>query len=106
MLTNPALGSGLQGKTGPGFFAALLPSLVGLGLLIGAIVFFFVLLMGSIQWITSGGDKQALEGARSKLTNGLMGLVILFATFAVIQFIEFFFDINILTLDIGPLVIQ
>jgi hypothetical protein len=69
-------------------------------------VFFFVLLTGAISWITSGGDKQALEGARSKITNGLIGLVILFVAFAVIQFIESFFGIKILTIDIGSLIIQ
>lgn len=106
MINNPALGPALQDKTGSTFFAAFLPNLVGLTLLGGSIIFFFVFLMGAIGWITSGGDKQALEGARAKITNGIIGVVLLFVAFAVIGLIETFFDINILTIDIGPLIIK
>lgn len=106
MIKNPALGPALQGKTGSAFFAAFLPKLIGLVLLGGTLVFFFVFLMGAIGWITSGGDKQGLEAARGKITNGIIGLVLLFVSFAVIKLIETFFGINILTIDIGPLIIQ
>ena len=77
MISNPALGPALQGKTGSAFLAAFLPKLIGLILLGGSLIFFFVFLIGAIGWITSGGDKQAVEGARGKLTNGLIGLMIL-----------------------------
>ncbi len=106
MIKNPTLGPALQGKTGSAFFAAFLPKAVGLTLLAGSLIFFFVFLIGAIQYISSGGDKQAVEGARSKLTNGIVGLVLLFISFAVIGLIEKFFNINILTIDIGPLIIQ
>lgn len=107
MLNNPALkGTSLQGKTGTSFFAAFLPKLIGVTLTIGVLIFFGVFLLGAIQWIMSGGDKQALEGARAKITNGIIGLVVLFIAFAVMQLIERFFGINVLTIDFGPLVIQ
>lgn len=110
MIKNPALGPTLEelqkDTSGTGFFAKLLPSLIGLGLVIGVIVFFFVFAIGAIQWIFSGGDKGAIESARAKINNSLIGLVILFAAFAVALFIEKFFDINILTLDIAGLRIE
>ncbi len=105
-ITNPALGPNLSGLSGSGFFAALLPKLVTLVFIIGGLIFFFILVTGAISWITSGGEKQALESARSKITNGLIGIVILFVGFAVITFIERFFGIKILTIDIGSLIIQ
>ena len=108
-IKNPALGdtlnSLLQGD-GTSYFSTLLPNLVGLCYIIGTIIFFFMLIMGGIQWISSSGDKQALEGARGKITNALIGLVILFSTFAIINLIEVFFKVKIMTLDIGSLVIQ
>lgn len=106
MIQNPALGGALQNQTGSTFFAAFLPKMIGLTLIVGSLIFFAVFVMGAIQWISSGGDKQALEGARGKLTNGIIGIVILFASFAIIGLVETFFDINILTIDIGPLIIQ
>ena len=105
-IRNPALGPALQGKSGLGFFQTFIPNLVGLALVIGVLVFFFIMLMGAIQWIASGGDKAAVEAARGKITNAIVGVVILLALFALLKIIEDFFGINILTLDIGPLVIE
>ncbi len=105
-ITNPALRETLQRKSGLEFFQDLVPNLVGLAFVVGALVFFFIMIIGAIQWITSGGDKTALEGARGKITNALVGIVILFALFALLKVLEDFFGINILTLDISPLKIE
>ena len=106
---NPALGPTLQGYLGStggiSFFSHLVPNLVGLVFVVGALAFFAMLVTGAIQWITSGGDKQALEGARGKISNAVVGLVLLFAALAIIKFIEYFFKINILSLDILGLTI-
>jgi hypothetical protein len=104
-ITNPVLGN-LGQKTGLSFFQGFIPGLIGLAFVAGTIIFFFILILGAIQWISSGGDKQALEGARGKITNAIIGIVILFSLFAVLSLIQNFFHITILTLDIGPLVIQ
>lgn len=107
---NPALGPALQGfagsEGGSAFFSALIPKAVTLVLIGGSLIFFFILVAGAIQWISSGGDKQALEGARSRITQAIVGLLILFASFALIQFMESFFGVKILTLDINVLKIQ
>jgi hypothetical protein len=105
---NPVLGglNDVGGATGVGFFAALIPALIGLLMAVGAIVFIFMLLWGAVQWILSGGDKGAVESAKGRVTNAIVGLVLLFSTFAIVKLVETFFGINILTIDIGPLVIQ
>lgn len=108
-IENPILGDDLNAilvADPAGFLKVYLPNLIGLVFVIGTVIFFFMLLIGSIQWISSGGDKTALEGARSKLTNALIGIILLFASFAIIKVIETFFGVDILTLDIGPLVIE
>ncbi len=103
---NPALGDRLQTLSGLQFFQKLLPAMVGLGFVIGSLIFVFVMIVGAIQWITSGGDKAALDAAKGKITNALVGLIILFSIIAIIKLIESFFGISILTIDIGPLKIQ
>ncbi len=110
-INNPALGTTLTQMlsvpdTAVFFFNKLLTQFIGLTFVAGTVIFFFMFLWGAIQWISSGGDKQALEGARGRITSALVGLVILFASFAIIKLIEGFFKVHILTLDIGPLVIQ
>ena len=89
-----------------GFVKSAVPAVIALLLIAGSLVFFFIFIMGAIQWIASGGDKQALEGARGRVTSALIGLVILFSTFAIIKLIEYFFGVSILALDIGSLVIR
>ena len=104
-ITNPAFkDSPLEGiATGKAFFQELVPNLVGLAFVVGVLIFFFVMATGAIGWITSGGDKATLESARGKITNALVGIIVLFALFALLGVIEDFFGINILQLDIGPL---
>lgn len=105
-LTNPVLRGSLQGETGIGFFQKFIPNAVGIGFLIGVLLFFLYMIMGAISWISSGGDKAALETARSRITQAITGLVVLLSLFALLKVIETFFGINILTLDIGPLEIN
>jgi len=106
-ISNPVLGPALQGFSksdgGGQFFSALIPNAIILTFIVGSLIFFFMLVTGAIQWISSGGDKQALEGARGKITNALIGIVLLFVALAIIRLIESFFGVSILTLDIGPL---
>lgn len=104
-LYNPAIGN-LGNNSGISFVQQLIPSLVGLAFVVGVLIFFFMLLLGAIQWISSGGDKAAVEGARGKITQALVGIIVLFSVFAIIKVVETFFGINILTLDIGPLIIK
>lgn len=104
-ITNPGIGS-LGENTGVSFFQKLLPSLIGLVLVAGAIIFFFMILIGAIQWISSGGDKASVEAARGRITQALIGIIVLFSVFAIIKLVENFFGISILTLDIQPLMIK
>lgn len=105
VIGNPALGA-LGNNTGESYFQKLIPAFASLAFLIASVIFFFMIIIGSIQWIWSNGDKQALETARARITNALIGMVLLFAVFALIKVIETFFHIHILTLDIASLMIR
>lgn len=77
-------------------FPQIIQGLIGLALVIAAIVFFFILVIGGIRWILSGGDKAQTEAARNQITAALVGLVIVFAAWAIVQLIQAFFGIQIL----------
>jgi hypothetical protein len=79
---------------------AIISGLIRGALVVAAIVFFFILVIGGIRWIMSGGDKAATEGARSQITAALVGLVIVFAAWAIVQLIQVFFGINIFQLTL------
>jgi hypothetical protein len=67
-------------------------------MVVAAVIFFFILVIGGIRWIASGGDKSATEGARSQITAALVGLIIVFAAWAIVALIQTFFGINIFSL--------
>lgn len=102
-IRNPLLTPELQNISGEDYFALIMPKIVGLALLFGSLTFFFMLVIGAISWIAAGGDKANLESARGRISNALIGLVVLFATFAIIRLVETFFNVDILKIDLGPL---
>ncbi|MCL5411821.1 MAG: hypothetical protein M1150_03780 [Patescibacteria group bacterium] len=75
----------------------LLTVLLQAVIILGGLLFFIYLLVGGLQWITSGGDKASLESARNRITNALIGLVILVGAFSIIKIIETVFGISIIS---------
>ncbi len=95
-ITNPALSDNLQSLSGGGFLGKSISTFIELALILGAIVTLFMLLIGGIQWMTSGGDKAGLEAAKGRITAALIGLLILFSAFAIIKLLETIFGIPLL----------
>lgn len=71
------------------------PVIIKLLLTVAALAFFIWLILGGIRWITSGGDKTKTEEARNQITAALVGLVIVFAAWAIAQLINTFFGIDV-----------
>ena len=65
-------------------------------LIIVSLVFFFILVIGGLKWITSGGDEKKVAAARAQITNALIGLVIVFAAWAIMNLIGTVFGIKLL----------
>lgn len=69
---------------------------------IGAIFVLVYFVWGAVEWIASGGDKGKIESARNRITQAVVGLIILVGSYAIIGFIgQIFFgdDFNILRLN-------
>lgn len=65
------------------------------------IIAFIYLLWGGWAWIMSGGDKDALERARKRVTTSLVGLAIVFSSYALLYLIQGFFGINLIELKLN-----
>ena len=63
----------------------LISALLNLVMLFAAILVFAYLIWGGIEWITSGGDKGQTEKARNKITAAIVGLIVLAASYAILQ---------------------
>jgi len=78
------IGTDPTGATG---VSKLLSNLVALIYAIAAIVLIFMILWGAFDWMTSEGDKEKIEKARSKIINAIIGILLFAVAFAVIQLI-------------------
>jgi hypothetical protein len=72
----------------------LLPNLINLILVISVTVCFFILLLGGLQWITSGGDKDSLTKAKGKITSALVGIAIVFSAWIILGLVKHFFSLD------------
>lgn len=63
---------------------------------IAALIVLFMLVIGAFQWITSGGEKDAVGKARSRITHALIGLAILALAFLITTVIGQILGINVL----------
>ena len=78
--------------------------LVAMVMIIAGVIFFFMLVIGGIKWIMSGGDKGKTEEARNQITAALIGLIIVFAAWAIILLIQQIFGVSLLNFAIPNIV--
>lgn len=105
-ITNPALKDTLQGMDGATFLGTLLPNAITLLLIVAGVVLLFILIIGGIRYMLSGGDKAQAEAARGQLTSALIGIVLVFSAFAIINLIGIFFGINLINIDLSKFILK
>lgn len=54
-----------------------------------------MLVFGGFQLLTSAGDKNAVEAAKKRITNSIVGFVIIFASYWIVQLVGKILGINI-----------
>ncbi len=79
-----ALGNGSTG------ISKFLNNLIILIYMIAAVVFIFMMVWGALQWLISGGDKEAVAGARNRIIHAIIGIMLFAAAFALIQILGTF----------------
>lgn len=52
---------------------------------VAALLVLVMLIIGAMQWILSGGDKEAVQKARERITAALIGLAILALAFLIVN---------------------
>lgn len=89
-IRNPALSDTIGSNAGGGGSAILAKFIVTLWytlLTLGGLAVLVFILMGGVSWITAGGDEKKIENARNKITQALIGMLILFASIAFVNWI-------------------
>ena len=74
-------------------------NLILLTFILVIILALFFLIWGGIKWVTSSGDKTKVQGARNTMIYAIIGLIIVFLSYFVINVITTFFKVpSVITL--------
>lgn len=76
--------------------ATILANALTIMLTIAVIVTLIYLILGGMQWISSGGDKQKVAAARSRLTWAIIGLIVALGAFFIINAIGYLVQTDLL----------
>ncbi len=74
----------------------VISGVIGFLTMIAALWFIFQFITAGFQWISAGGDKNDTTAARDKITNSLIGLVIVVIAWAIIGVIGSMLGLSIL----------
>ena len=93
LLPAPVLAANIQiNKKDIGFaipsLGDLLTFLIRIFFIVAGLAALLFLLTGALSWVTSGGNKENVDKARDKITNAVVGLIIIVAVLAVIVTLE------------------
>ena len=77
-------GTGIQIPT----LSIILTFAIRMFFIIGGLAALLFLLLGALAWITSGGDKENVSKAQAKITNAIIGVILIAVVLAVIVTLE------------------
>jgi TRAP-type C4-dicarboxylate transport system permease small subunit len=64
---------------------------LNLAIIAAIIICLFMLIWGGFDWITSEGDKQKVANARQRLAMAIIGLIVVFLSFMIVNIVSTFF---------------
>jgi hypothetical protein len=69
------------------FGGNLIASVINILFIIAILIALIYLIWGGIKWIMSGGDKGALQQAREHVIAAIIGLVVVFLAYFIVNFV-------------------
>ncbi|MCL5411815.1 MAG: pilin [Patescibacteria group bacterium] len=62
---------------------------------LAGIVLLVYLIIGGFKFITSGGDQKALQSAKNTISNAVLGFILVFVSFWLLQIISTIFNVGV-----------
>lgn len=91
---NNGLNFGKLCGVGAGGIGGLISNIITILFIVAVLLAIAFLVYGGIKWITSGGDKGKVEAARGTIVAALVGLVLVFLSYFVINLVAQFFGLG------------
>lgn len=94
-------GIGLYGSTVTGNpttaasqLSLLISNTIGIMTIIAGIYFLFQLILSGFRWIAAGGDKQVVQEAQKRISNSLIGLIVVVISYVFLGIVGFIFGVD------------
>ncbi|MDH5533402.1 MAG: hypothetical protein OEX81_03180 [Candidatus Pacebacteria bacterium] len=84
-------------KTFPEWLAMLINSVM----IVAALLLLIYMLWGGIAWLTAAGDSSKISAARDKMTQAVIGIVVLSASIAIFMLVQTILGIEVLNFTGG-----
>ena len=91
-----------QGSSAEGIVQIIVLNVITLFFAVGGIGVVIYFIWGAVDWIMSSGDKEKVAAARKKMTNAIIGLVLLSLSYFIIRLVGEIVGFN----PLGPLEIR
>lgn len=79
-----------------GLFNRTISLFVGVLTIIAGLWFIFQFFLGAFGWLTAGSDKAAVENAQKRITNSIIGLVVIVAAIFIVDLIGNLLGLSVL----------
>ena len=80
----PVEAGGAAGKTAANQIDELFSVIITFLTIVAGLSFLIYFIIGALNWITAGGDEKKIDSAKSYMTNGAIGLIIIVASYSII----------------------
>lgn len=71
-------------------------TLLGFLTIVGGLAFLIYFIIGALNWVMAGGDQKKVDTAKSYMTNGAIGMIIIVASYAIISIVGKVLGLDIL----------
>lgn len=89
------IGGEVTGFFGYTCIGHLVSNVIAVAFIVAAIAFFVLLVVGGMEWLTSGGDKTKIQDAQKRISNAVIGLAIVATSYALFILVTNFFGIDL-----------
>jgi hypothetical protein len=80
---------------GPGFLGKLISDLLPYALTFGGLILFVMIVSGGFTMLSSPTNPQAQESGKQRITYAVVGFIILFAAYWIMQILKIIFKIDV-----------
>ncbi|MEI7619979.1 MAG: pilin [Candidatus Falkowbacteria bacterium] len=83
----------------PTSLMAIIVRLINYSLILLGVIFLVLFVMSGYQWMTAGGNEDSIKTAKSRMTNAVIGLVVVLMSWTITYFVLYKIVLNSISPD-------